>query len=174
MRVSSTPISDFAFFHQEAEDIHCALVVCGTGPGSLVILENHRALKHEQESKLSHCDIVRKKSSDTIWQVPVVWFCVKSPGTKSRFRLLHHHHMLKIPKTLKKLREQKSNCNHGDFVAKNHRAQFGYCSQLQCQRCAAEPKSKVMEVQLKMNLNFQFEPHGEAFSEPYSNGRIVF
>ncbi|KRX92655.1 hypothetical protein T4E_2580 [Trichinella pseudospiralis] len=40
-----------------------------SGPGSLVILENHRALKHEQESKLSHCDIVRKKSSDTIWQV---------------------------------------------------------------------------------------------------------
>ncbi|KAL1233466.1 Biotin synthase [Trichinella pseudospiralis] len=34
-RVSSTPISDFAFFHQEAEDIHCALVVCGTGTAGM-------------------------------------------------------------------------------------------------------------------------------------------
>ncbi|KRZ54809.1 hypothetical protein T02_11908 [Trichinella nativa] len=171
-----------------------------SGPGSLVILENHRALKHAfvyckpicntscsstlktkmkpeyEESKLSHCGIVRKKSPGTVLllfiaaiaklqlhiklqtalpslhhtamddtyntnavlhnrklQVPVVWFFGKSPGTKSRFHLLRIHAHVKI-----KLAYEESNCNHGDFVVKNHRAQFGCCLQLQKQRCAAQ------------------------------------
>ncbi|KRZ87394.1 hypothetical protein T08_13940 [Trichinella sp. T8] len=144
-----------------------------SGPGSLVILENHRALKHAfvyckpicntscsftlktkmkpeyEESKLSHCGIVRKKSPGTVLllfiaaivklqlhiklQVPVVWFFGKSPGTKSRFHLLRIHAHVKI-----KLAYEESNCNHGNFVVKNHRAQFGCCLQLQQQRCAAQ------------------------------------
>ncbi|KRY50944.1 hypothetical protein T03_17728 [Trichinella britovi] len=188
-----------------------------SGPGSLVILENHRALKHAfvyckpicntscsstlktkmkpeyEESKLSHCGIVRKKSPGTVlllfiaaiaklqlhiklqWfgflenhralnhvfvycifiynsppssnaqnikamgntfskmvLVPVVWFFGKSPGTKSRFHLLRIHAHVKI-----KLAYEESNCNHGDLIVKNHRAQFGCCLQLQQQRCAA-------------------------------------
>ncbi|KRY09204.1 hypothetical protein T12_12257 [Trichinella patagoniensis] len=218
-----------------------------SGPGSLVILENHRALKHAfvyckpicstscsstlktkmkpeyEESKLSQCDIVRKKSPGTVlllfiaaiaklqlhiklqWfgsmenhralnhvfvycifiynspppsnaqnikamgntfsemvlynlitvcsyntnavvrnrklqQVPVVWFFGRSPGTKSRFHLLRIHAHVKI-----KLAYEESNCNHGHFVVKNHRAQFGCCLQLQQQRCAAQSSCRAMD-----------------------------
>ncbi|KRZ69255.1 hypothetical protein T10_6524 [Trichinella papuae] len=78
-----------------------------SGPGSLVILENHRALKHVfvycklirnisyswtqktkmkpeyEESKLNHCDIVLQYQRSAAQSK-----AAESPGTKSRFHLL--------------------------------------------------------------------------------------
>ncbi|KRX77517.1 hypothetical protein T06_895 [Trichinella sp. T6] len=153
-----------------------------SGPGSLVILENHRALKHAfvyckpicNTSCSSTLKTKVKPEYEPLWycqkkitrysfaivyssnskaaaahqaadciafsapysngrHVPVVWFFGKSPGTKSRFHLLRIHAYVKI-----KLAYEESNCNHGDFVVKIHRAQFGCCLQLQQQRCAAQ------------------------------------
>ncbi|KRX18459.1 hypothetical protein T07_8677 [Trichinella nelsoni] len=203
-------------------------------PGSLVILENHRALKHafvycklicntscsstlktkmkpeyepnvNRNQKLSHCDIVGKKSpgtvlllfiaaiaklqlhiklQTTIKNVQEAWHislqtalpslndivmddtyntnAVRVSNRKLQwFGFLENHRALnhvfiycefnspRLYAHVKiKLAYEESNCNHGDFVVKNHRAQFGCCLQLQQQRCAAQSSCRNHGVNL--------------------------
>ncbi|KRX58156.1 hypothetical protein T09_7443 [Trichinella sp. T9] len=164
--------------YEESKLSHCG-IVRKKSPGTVLLLfiaaiaklqwfgflENHRALNHvfvycifiynsppssnaqnikamgNAFSKMVLYNLITVCSYNTnavlhnwkLQQVLVVWFFGKSPGTKSRFHLLRIHAHVKI-----KLVYEESNCNHGDFVVKNHRAQFGCCLQLQQQRCAAQ------------------------------------